>query len=629
MASIARELSATAPSPLRRRCHQNRSRKATVLRSWRSSTSTSASSSSSSDNDNGEEEAIQTSSSSTSSSFVSSSQRDRTAAGPGSTFAIGETVSSSSTTLVIRSVLGRGSFGTTYEAELPDDGTLVAVKVLALRDMKSWKALELFEREAKTLKSLSHPAIPEYVDYFEIDSEGDVKFCLVQRIAPGESLQTLVDDGWRPTEKEVESIAVQLLEVCGYLGSLRPPVAHRDIKPGNVLLDRKSGKVSLVDFGATADAAVTAAVAEEMAAARAAGRRGAGDGGGGAGGFAMGSTMVGTFGYCAPEQMLGGVTPVSDLYSVGATLLFLLSGCPPSTMPQSRLKINFRGFVTIENARLEAIIARLLEPAAEDRFQTAGEAIKALTAPPEAAAAASAPRGGSMGGRAFRRGEEASLSSSEQIKNLDLAEMTVDSAMRPGEFPPVQPMGFGTMLSEDRARLRRRIRTPAGTRVIVEREGKSKLLIVVPPQGLTLSSAGTGAFAVAWNGFIAFWTASALAAGGGILMAAFSIPFWMAGSSVAKTALQEVFEASRLEIDGYTYSLDITATGLVSNRTEGLLEDVQGARLVVESTTNDEPNMCLELEVGATPVRFGRGLKPIELEYVAAEINAFIDELRS
>jgi serine/threonine protein kinase len=113
----------------------------------------------------------------------------------------------------------------------------------------------------------------------------------VQRIAPGESLQMLVDEGWRPTEAEVESVATQLLDVLGYLGSLRPPVAHRDVKPGNVLLDRASSVVSLVDFGATADAAVTAAVAEEAAAARAAG----GGGGGRGGGFAVGSTMVGLY----------------------------------------------------------------------------------------------------------------------------------------------------------------------------------------------------------------------------------------------------------------------------------------------------------------------------------------------
>ena len=92
---------------------------------------------------------------------------------PGS-FAVGETVKSGEgTTLVIRNVLGKGSFGTTYACERPDVGDEVALKVLTLREMRDWKALQLFEREAKTLKGLSHPAIPAYVDYFEVDSECD------------------------------------------------------------------------------------------------------------------------------------------------------------------------------------------------------------------------------------------------------------------------------------------------------------------------------------------------------------------------------------------------------------------------------------------------------------------------
>ena len=161
----------------------------------------------------------------------------------------------------------------------------------------------------------------------------------------------------------------------------------------------------------------------------------------------------------------------------------------------------------------------------------------------------------------------------------------------------------------------------------MEREGRSKLLVVIPPQGLTLAAAGTTGFAIAWNTFTAFWTASALAAGGGLLMAAFSIPFWFAGTTVAKAAFDEVFEASRLELDAFGFSLSTTATGLRSQTEAGELADVRGARLVTESTTNDEPNVCLELEVGARQVRFGRGLKPIELEYVAGEINSFIDEL--
>ena len=57
---------------------------------------------------------------------------------------------------------------------------MVAVKALSLRRMAGWKALELFEREAATLKGLAHPAVPRYVDYFEQDNERDRGFFLVQ-----------------------------------------------------------------------------------------------------------------------------------------------------------------------------------------------------------------------------------------------------------------------------------------------------------------------------------------------------------------------------------------------------------------------------------------------------------------
>ena len=60
------------------------------------------------------------------------------------------------------------------------DGTVVAVKALSLRRMTDWKQLELFEREAKTLKSLDHPGIPKYIDYLSEDTEKDRGFFLVQ-----------------------------------------------------------------------------------------------------------------------------------------------------------------------------------------------------------------------------------------------------------------------------------------------------------------------------------------------------------------------------------------------------------------------------------------------------------------
>lgn len=520
------------------------------------------------------------------------------------TFAEGDTVASAGgTTLVVRRLLGRGSFGTTYECERPD-GDVVALKVLALRDLQNWKALQLFEREAKILKSLSHPAVPEYVDYFEIDTEGDVKFCLVQRIAPGESLQTLVDGGWRPTEDDVVSIAEQLLEVLAYLGSLRPPVAHRDVKPGNILLDRATGKVSLVDFGATADAAMTSAAAE------------------GPDGYAPGSTMIGTFGYAAPEQMMGAVTPVSDLYSAGATLLFLLSGRAPSTMPSSRLRVDFRGAVTIENPRLEAVIARLLEPYPEDRHKNAREALDALQKT----------RTGSAGGRMFGRPDKKERAAREARERAAREEQESRSFFDDDDddeeggvvFSPNQRSPQRDYIANPRPN--ERIREPAGTRVITEREGKTKLLLVIPPAGLSSSGVFTGTFAVAWNAFVATWTVGALASGGA-LFALFSVPFWWAGKELVESARDEIFEASRLELDAAagTYSLGITATGFKSEANEGKLADLRGAKLVVDVVNNGVPNMCLVLEAGATPVKFGRGLQDIELEYVAAEINAFVD----
>ena len=154
--------------------------------------------------------------------------------------------------------------------------------------MKNWKALELFEREARTLKGLNHPAIPQYVDNFELDTDGDRFFCLAQRIAPGRSFQSLVDGGWRPTEPEVVAIAEQLLEVLGYLG-LGPTAGAPSRRQAGKRRPRRRNRSSVAGgLGATADAAVTTAMAAE--------------GNAGGGGYVQGgSTVVGTFGYRAPE----------------------------------------------------------------------------------------------------------------------------------------------------------------------------------------------------------------------------------------------------------------------------------------------------------------------------------------
>lgn len=250
----------------------------------------------------------------------------------------------------IESILGQGGNGITYAAEDQKTGKQVALKALSLRRLTDWKALELFEREARVLSHLNHPKIPAYLDYFQVDEKGERYFYLIQEIAPGKSLAALVESGWRATETEVRLIAAQILEILCYLHGLTPPVIHRDIKPQNIIR-RADGQVFLVDFGSVKDTYRSTSVG--------------------------GSTVVGTYGYMAPEQFLGQAVPATDLYGLGATLLFVLTHTSPANMPQHRLKINFRSLVNI-SADFRKWLEMMLNPIVEERFATAREALAVL-----------------------------------------------------------------------------------------------------------------------------------------------------------------------------------------------------------------------------------------------------------
>ena len=246
----------------------------------------------------------------------------------------------------ILDILGKGGISITYKALDEQTEEPVAIKGLSLRQTQDWKIIELFEREARVLQNLNHPAIPNYLDYFQIDTDEDRYFYIVQEVAEGQSLSEWIEQGWRPTEKEVRNIAQQVLEIIGYLHQFNPPVIHRDIKPQNIIR-QSDGKVYLVDFGAVKDT-----YRQTMTG---------------------GSTVVGTYGYMAPEQFRGQAKPATDLYGLAATLLFLLTRTSPADLPEKRLKIDFRSAVKISED-LADWLERMLEPAPEDRFKSAEEA---------------------------------------------------------------------------------------------------------------------------------------------------------------------------------------------------------------------------------------------------------------
>lgn len=254
----------------------------------------------------------------------------------------------------IISILGEGNSGITYAVEdMTQPEVPLALKVLSFQQTDDWKTLELFEREAKVLSQLQHPGIPRYLDSFHIDTENDRQFCIVQQLAPGKSLAAWVESGWHANEVTVKKIAEQILEILIYLQKLEPPVIHRDIKPQNIIRN-EDGSVFLVDFGAVRDTYYTTMM--------------------------RGSTVVGTFGYMAPEQFRAVAVPATDLYGLAATLLFLLTHRSPAELPTKALGIDFRSHVQISEGFADWL-TKMLAPDIYDRFASAQEALNALRKP--------------------------------------------------------------------------------------------------------------------------------------------------------------------------------------------------------------------------------------------------------
>ncbi len=249
-------------------------------------------------------------------------------------------------------VLGEGALGRTMLAlDRQRGGAGVAIKELLPSRMKRWKDYDLFHRECRTLRSLSHPGIPTYYDDFVIEgADGEPsRLFLVQEYVDGRELQEMLDDGHVFDEDAVRDIARQTLEILDYLHTLNPPVIHRDLKPANLMF-MSTGRLKVIDFGAVREA-ITA------------------DG--------IGSTIVGTFGYMPPEQYAGASQPATDLFAVGATCVQLLTGRPPGEQFEGLHKFNIPADLPV-TLGFEKILLRLTEPEVNDRYQSAREVLRDL-----------------------------------------------------------------------------------------------------------------------------------------------------------------------------------------------------------------------------------------------------------
>jgi hypothetical protein len=234
---------------------------------------------------------------------------------------------------VVTRSLGVGSQGATFEAVDKKEGQLVAIKRFDVRGAREWKDVELAEREARVLASLTHPKLPAYIEHFE---EAGHLYLVMEKIE-GESLAERLRSGGRLDEAAVLRLLRDAADALGYLHGRG--VVHRDLKPGNVI-EKKDGSFAFVDFGAVRDRMVPEG----------------------------GSTVVGTFGYMAPEQFQGRAQPASDVYAVGATAVAMLTGAQPENLPHRGLGIDVRTALRgIAGTGLTRTLERMLEPDPERR----------------------------------------------------------------------------------------------------------------------------------------------------------------------------------------------------------------------------------------------------------------------
>ena len=248
-------------------------------------------------------------------------------------------------------ILGKGGMGTTYLVWNKNKTIQGAPFLLVLKEMNANmaripKARELFEREARVLNNLDHPNIPKYYDFFV---ESDRKY-LVMELIHGHNLEQFTYSRGAVDHKRAVEWMIQVCDTLDYLHSLKPALIHRDIKPANLILRNLDSRVMLLDFGAV----------KEL-------------------GTSLG-TRIGVEGYSAPEQYRGQPCPQSDVYGVGTTLIFLITGKTPMqyyTYENNRYEFEVEKIPQLA-PELQGVLRKTCKPDPQDRYKTARELLDAL-----------------------------------------------------------------------------------------------------------------------------------------------------------------------------------------------------------------------------------------------------------
>ncbi|MEM6613883.1 MAG: serine/threonine-protein kinase [Cyanobacteria bacterium P01_C01_bin.72] len=255
--------------------------------------------------------------------------------------------------------LGKGGFGATFLAadlSLPGKPLCVIKQLRPNTDNPNFLSMarELFEREAKTLGRVgNHPQIPRLLDYFE-DRE---QFYLIQEFVKGNNLQQEVKKNGVLSEAQARQVLKEVLVILRDIHIQK--VIHRDIKPANIIRREIDGKLVLIDFGVVKNQVHSAGAAANQT--------------------ALTAFAVGTPGFAPPEQLAMRPVYASDVYALGVTCMYLMSGKAPKNMDCDPITgdIDWFKYINVSDSFAE-ILNKMLEVAVKSRYKTAQEVLDVL-----------------------------------------------------------------------------------------------------------------------------------------------------------------------------------------------------------------------------------------------------------